>query len=202
MYQQKGIMDLETYIYQSLKPDHPESLVSKKKVAKGSYIYMPPNKPLEMYQVRQGVVQIGSYTEEGQEICYDYLFRKEFFGNLRYLNGQFYEFARAATACELLTVDLNYFKFMIVHDPKVSDWFNKTVVERWCRAESRLFKICTLNPAARLESLLKEFDYTVLDSERKPNYIPDLLSNTDIAHLTGLTRQTVSKLLKKLECGV
>jgi CRP/FNR family transcriptional regulator, cyclic AMP receptor protein len=195
-------MDLENYIYQSLKPEYPDALVSKRRVTKGTYIYMPPNKPFEMYQVRQGVVQIGSYTEAGQEICYDYLFRKEFFGNLRYLNGQFYEYAKAATACELLTVDLNYFKDLIVHDPKVSDWFNKTVVERWCRAESRLFKICTLNPGARLESLLKEFDYTTQDSEGRRNYIPDLLSITDIAHLTGLTRQTVSKLLKKLECGV
>ncbi len=191
-------MDLRDYIINVINPENSDVLVTQKSYPKGAYIYMPPNKPIEMFQLEKGVVKIGSYTADGEEVCYDFLFKKEFFGNLRYLNGQFFEFAKAVTNCTLIAYDLNYYKHLIVYDPLVSEWFNKMVVERWCRVEARLFKICTLIPLERLIALHDEFDYEFYLQGQKI-YLPLLLSNTDIAHLTGLSRQTVSKLLKSYQ---
>jgi CRP/FNR family cyclic AMP-dependent transcriptional regulator len=191
-------MDLLSYFKTKLDPIAYSNLIKEIDYKKGDYIYMPPNKPSEMFQVYSGVIKIGSYTEEGHEVCYDLLFKKEVFGNLRYLNGQFFEFAKALTDCKVISYDLAFYKKMIVHDPEMSDWFNQTTIQRWCRMETRLFKICTLSPIDRIKSLYKEFDEIIEDSKKQQVHVPDLLHIVDISQMTGITRQTVSKLMKSV----
>lgn len=192
-------MDLLAYFQQSLSAADFQRIIKTICYKKGSYIYMPPNKPPEMFQVRSGVIKIGSYTEDGQEVCYDLLFRQEVFGNLRYLNGQFFEFSRALTDCKVITIDLAFYKKMIVHDPVISEWFNRTTIQRWCRMESRLLKICTLSPIERIASIKKEFEANIQDSNGRMIQVSELLSIIDIAQMTGISRQTVSKLIKQKE---
>lgn len=163
---------------------------------KGEYIYMPPSKPNEIFQLLYGVIKIGSYSSLGEEVCYDFLFQQEVFGNMRYLNGHFSEFAKAATDCKMITYELQFYKWMIVHDPLVSEWFNKMAVSRWCRMETRLFKICTLTPSQRLLELFDELNKEALDGNGKGINLPSLLSDNEIGNLCGLSRQTVAKLLK------
>lgn len=192
-------MDLKKYILEEIKPQNSETILGQIRFQKGKYIYMPPTKPNEVFQVVSGVVKIGSYTSDGEEVCYDFLFRKEVFGNLRYLNGQFFEFAKAVTDCELTTYDLCFYKKVIIQDHLVSDWFNRMVVSRWCKVESKLFKICTLSPMERILSLFEEMDRQIFDSNGKSIHLPSLMTDLEIAQLTGLTRQTVAKLLQSYQ---
>lgn len=62
--------------------------------------------------------------------------------------------------------------------------------------ETRLFKICSLSPKERVFNLFQEFDMIITCPNYKQIWIPDLLTDKDIAQLTGLTRQTVSKILR------
>ena len=191
-------MDLLDYFQQLLGKEDSGILIREQYVKKGEYIYMPPNKPNEMFQIYSGIVKIGTYTDDGEEVCYDVLYNKEVFGNLRYLNGQFFEFAKALTDCEIICYDLSFYKKMIVHDPVVSDWFNKTTIQRWCKMETRLFKICTLSPLERIKAILNEFDGSIVDPRSRNVKILELLHIVDISQMTGISRQTVSKLLKTL----
>lgn len=191
-------MELFPYLQKQLSKDQVNCLIKEKHYKKGEYIYLPPIKPNEMFQIISGVVKIGSYTDHGEEVCYDLLYNKEVFGNLRYLNGQFFEFAKALTDCQIVCYDLSFYKKMIVHDPLVSDWFNKTTIQRWCKMETRLFKICTLSPLNRIKALFDEFEGSVKDPKGKCFKILDLLHIVDISQMTGISRQTVSKLLKEL----
>ncbi|MFN3801753.1 Crp/Fnr family transcriptional regulator [Belliella pelovolcani] len=191
-------MELFPYLQQQLSKDQVNCLIKEKHYKKGEYIYLPPIKPNEMFQIISGVVKIGSYTDHGEEVCYDLLYNKEVFGNLRYLNGQFFEFAKALTDCQIVCYDLSFYKKMIVHDPLVSDWFNKATIQRWCKMETRLFKICTLSPLNRIKALFDEFEGSVKDPKGKCFKILDLLHIVDISQMTGISRQTVSKLLKEL----
>lgn len=192
-------MDILAYFQQTLSPADYDRLIKSRHYKKGTYIYVPPNKPAEMFQVRSGVIKIGSYSEDGQEVCYDLLFKQEVFGNLRYLNGQFFEFAKALTDCTVICIDLSFYKKMIVHDPVISDWFNLTTIQRWCRMETRLFKICSLSPFERIRAIYSEFEGIIKDPKGKAVFVPDLLSIVDIAQMTGISRQTVSKLIKSIE---
>ncbi|MGY6522556.1 MAG: Crp/Fnr family transcriptional regulator [Mongoliitalea sp.] len=190
-------MDILAYFEKVLGVNGYQQLIKPLTIKKGRYIYMPPTKPADMFQILSGVVKIGTYSEEGQEICYDLLYRKEVFGNLRYLNGQFFEFAKAMTDCEVASIDLAFYKKMIVHDPIISDWFNQTTIQRWCRMETRLYKICTMSPIDRIHAIFQEFTGEVQDMKGKTIKIHSLLSLVDIAQMTGVSRQTVSKLINK-----
>jgi CRP-like cAMP-binding protein len=47
-----------------------------------------------IYEIVSGAVKLGSYSEHGEEFVHDILHKGDFFGNLRYLNGQFFEFSK------------------------------------------------------------------------------------------------------------
>ncbi|UJP65098.1 Crp/Fnr family transcriptional regulator [Mongoliitalea daihaiensis] len=192
-------MDILAYFKEVLSEEEYANLITTKVIKKGAYIYIPPNKPLEMFQVKAGAVKIGTYLEDGTEVSYDILYRNEVFGNLRYLNGQFFEFAKALTDCRIVTIELGFYKKMIVHDPIISDWFNRSTIMRWCRMETRLFKICTMSPISRLQALFQEFSESVVDAKGATVSVNSLLTIVDVSQMSGLSRQTTSKLLKKLE---
>ncbi len=189
-------MDLYNHLRLKLSDIEFQKKVFKKTYQKGEYIYQPPEKPNEVFEIVRGVVKLGSYTLQGEDVCYDYLSNGEVIGNLRYLNGQFFEYAKAVTDLEVIIYDLSLYKYFIVHDPIVSEWFNKMVIARWCRIESRLFKICTLSPVDRVNQLFEDFSKKIPGPNLKYFWIPDLLKDKDIAHLTGLSRQTVAKILR------
>ncbi|MDX2302730.1 MAG: Crp/Fnr family transcriptional regulator [Microscillaceae bacterium] len=189
-------LDLYQYLIAAKQYDGLESFVNILEFDKSDYIYQPGEKQHYIFLIEAGVVKIGSYDEEGQEVVYDVLTPGEIFGNLNYLENNFFEYARALCGCRLLVFRREFFKKIIVHDPKVSEWFNVTVVKRWYKAETRLLYMTRGNIEARLNNLIKELNQKVRDKEDKEVTAFDLLTYEDLANLAGTTRQTLSKKLK------
>ena len=140
-------------------------------------------------------MKIGSYSPEGEEFCYDILRPGDIFGNLNYLNGQFSEFAKALTPVELRAFDPDFFKQLITNQPKLSEWFFKELVSRWCRAEDRLYAVRSLDSTEKVKRILPYFQDLISDSHGKSIHLLKLITLHDLADLTGLTRQPVSKLI-------
>lgn len=162
------------------------------KFAKGDYLYQPTDHLESVFIITSGMVKIGSYSPEGDEAIYDIAGPGEFCGNLKYLGGgRFHEFTRAITEVEAMTYDLHAFKRAFRTDESLHDWFVRLMVMRWSRSETRLFRIASLNSGRRLAALLEEIGATVENVHR-------LLTQADLANLTGLSRQTISKLLVKM----
>ena len=161
-------------------------------------MYQPGDEQTHIHLVEKGVVKIGSYSPDGEQVVYDVLQPGEFFGDLHYLdNGvEFFEFAKAITSVAVLSIALPFFKRMVVHDPVLSNWFNSCVVRRWWKAETRLLHMTRGDIEARLDNLRREYDKPVRDSEDRFHNIVSLLSHQTIADLTGTTRQTVSRKRK------
>lgn len=164
---------------------------------KGHLIYQPPQRITPIYEILSGAVKIGSYSPEGEEVCYDILRPGDFFGNLQYLNGQFSEFSKTLTSTELRVYDVYFFKNLVTNTPKLADWFMKELVSRWCRAEDRLYAIRSLNPEEKVKKILPNFQGQILDASGKSFLLQKIVTFQDIADLTGLTRQTVSKVMQK-----
>lgn len=173
--------------------------VSYLKVAKGEYVYLPHGDLNGMYEVMTGVVKIGGYSAGGEEIVYDILKPGDFFGNLRYFKEGpvFREFAKALTETTVRLYNLSFFKSTIVKDESMAEWFNVYVVSRWCRIERRFFSINANNPSVRIATLERELNALIEDASGRQYIIFELLSQKDIAHLTGTTRQTVASVLRK-----
>lgn len=173
-----------------------ERLLEKIQVEKGHLIYQPPQRITPIFEIVSGAVKIGSYSPEGVEVCHDILRPGDFFGNLQYLQGQFSEFSKTLTSTELRVYDADFFKQLVTNQPKLSEWFFKELVSRWCRAEDRLYAVRSLDPIEKVKRILPYFQDEITDADGKVFTLRKMVTLQDIADLTGLTRQTVSKVVQ------
>ncbi|WP_339880730.1 Crp/Fnr family transcriptional regulator [uncultured Algoriphagus sp.] len=161
-------------------------------VKKNEYIYNPSTDHLYMYEILEGAVKLGSYTDDGEEFTFDVLFKKDFFGDLKYLNNQFFEFSKALIDTKIRIYHRDFFKKMVVQGPEVSEWFISYLVKRWCSTEKKLKKLHEKKAQEKLTFLTTYFDLTVQDSHGKSFILNELLTQKDIGDLIGVTRQTVA----------
>lgn len=166
-------------------------------VSEGDFIYDSTDKTHFMYEVVSGAVKIGTYTQDGEVMVYDVLGPTEFFGNLKYLNGEFFEFSRAAVGSEIRCYDLSFFKRCINEDPILADWFHYYLVKRWCEAETRLVKMKSKKIDDKIKFLRKKYAREVTDISGKCHSIFNLLTQQELGDLIGVSRQTLSKAMKK-----
>ncbi len=197
-----GVMkyfSLHRYLQESNKYDV-SGKIDELFYSKGEYIYNPPFSPPLMYEIVYGAVKIGGYSDKGDEVLYDLLGPGEVFGNLQYLPMEnFQEFSRAVSDVHIRTFDLAFYKELIVHDPIVSEWFNKYIISRWCRVEARFFSVSSRNIEERVLLMYQQYSRSVLLSNG--TYVPliELFSQKDLADLTAATRQSVSQAMKRLK---
>jgi CRP-like cAMP-binding protein len=171
--------------------------ISEVIIEKNNHIYKPPINEGFIYEIVSGVVKLGSYSDKGEEYVHDILKGGDFFGNLRYLNGQFFEFSKALIDTRIRIYELSYFKKTIINDSNLSDWFISYLLKRWCISEKKLGNI-TGNPIeGRITFLMKLFDVPVKDANGHKYILFDLLTQKDLGDLSGVTRQTISNILKK-----
>lgn len=164
---------------------------------RGDFIYLPTDHLGTLFILNSGVVKLGSYSPKGTEVIYDVVCSGEFFGNLQYLpNNLFSEFAKALSPVEVYAFPTPLFKEVIRRDVDIAERFHEVITRRWCRAESKLFANSSFSPAERVERLLQQYDQNIPAAEEKCVTINDLLTQKDIADLTGLTRQTVAQIMR------
>lgn len=191
-------MELFDYLVSSSKYDI-SRYVNEIEVVKGEQIYIPGQATFCMYEIMSGAIKLGSYGSQGQEVTYDVISAPDTFGNLKYLNGKFFEFAESIANSRLRTYQLDFFKTIIVEDPVISEWFNITTVRRWSQAESRLFHIRSQDRVEKVQSVFNEFNKGIKDASGRAQNLFSLLTMNDLGDLTGMTRQTVSQVLKKIQ---
>lgn len=180
-------------------PEESKNLIFPIVLRKGEYIYQPGDTMNYIYQIVSGAVKIGSYLAEGEVVSYDALAKSDLFGNLKYLDGEFYEFSKALLDSEINCFDLLFFKKLIVHDPQMSDWFNYYIIKRWCFSELKLIAMNVRNSNEKILFLKRFFHTQVKDIYGQKYLLLDLLTKKDLADLVGLTRQTISKTMKEIQ---
>ncbi|WKN32236.1 Crp/Fnr family transcriptional regulator [Porifericola rhodea] len=166
---------------------------------KHQYIYLPSDLSRNMYVLAKGAIKVGSYASSGQEVTFDSLLPYEFFGNLQFLEGDFFtEFSKTLVSSEVLEIPVNTFKELMQHDEEVSTWFHKVSTMRWWRAENRLFLIASEKPEARMKQILSMLEQDIVDLAGRHYTLTELLTYQDVADLSGLSRQSVARLHKTL----
>ena len=189
-------MDIQQKLPNPLQALLPHTLLH---YAKGEYIYLPDDPSVNIYVLTRGLIKVGSYSSAGKEVMSDCIFPSEFFGNLKYLPGDFFnEYARALVDVDVLEVNVNFFKELIVKDAAVADWFHTIATLRWYRAESRLFRIASEKPRDRIRHLLPLLHQRIDNPAGCAVSLLNLLSYQDVADLSGLSRQSAARFLKEL----
>ena len=189
-------------IYDHLLELFPNDVIqstTEKTFRKGELIYVPGQTLHHMFEIVEGAVKLGSYSQDGEEVVYDVLSKGDFFGNLKYLDDQFFEFSKVLVDTKIRFYDLGFFKEIIVAQREVSDWFHYYTVKRWCDAEFRLLKINARHVMEKLQFLHDRFDKKVTDIHGRQFTLFNLLTQKDLADVIGATRQTVASSLKKFK---
>ncbi len=174
------------------------TLVKEKVFKKGDYVYQVSTRHDSIYEIIQGSVKLGGYSELGKEYVYDVLQHKDFFGNLKYLSNEFQEFSKAIVDTQMRIYDLSFFKKMIIENPVVSEWFISYIVQRWCNAEKKLGTINEKGTIEKIKYLQRFFNITIQDINDESYLLFDLLTQKDLGDLIGASRQAISKALKSL----
>lgn len=180
---------------------HTQQSIDAHRIDRGAFIYEPADCPPFVYLIKEGLIKIGSLSSGGERVVYDILKQGETFGNLHYLDDEgveFVEFAQTATSVELYAIDFAFFRWAIVHDPLLANWFNTTLVRRWCKAETRLLHQARESIEARIDRFQQDFGTPIRDADNRHHRILSVLSHQEIGDLIGTTRQTISKKLKSL----
>lgn len=194
----KGFEDFKLLPYlQSLNKPINDQLIFEIDVKKNDYIYLPPNKDNFIYEIITGAVKLGGYSDDGDSFVYEVLPHNEFFGNLKYLNGIFQEYAKALIDCKIRLYDLDFFKNLTTTEPAVTNWFISYIVKRWCSAELKLKTIKEKNIEDKVKSLQEYYNIEVTNTKGQRFLLSNLLSKKDMGDLIGVTRQTVATTLQK-----
>lgn len=191
------------------EPNHtpiPESIwrysrkhINTIRIDKGDYIYLPDDLSVHIYILQQGAVKIGGYSRTGKEVMFDCILPNEFFGNLKFLNGDFFtEYARPLVDVEVIEINVHQFKELVRQDVDIANWVHAVMALRWYRAESRLFRISAEKPIDRVRYLLPLLNQQLCDVHGRPHTMTDLLGYQDVADLCGLSRQSAARYLKEL----
>lgn len=166
---------------------------------RGDHLYLPTNRVDSLFIIHRGVIKVGSYSARGREVTYDVLTPGELAGNLHYLpDNIFSEYAKALVPVEVVIYSVDTFKKMIYHDSQELEKFQQRITRRWCRAETRLFRIAAQSATQRITHLLNQYASPVTDADANVSVVHDLLTQQDMADLCGLTRQTTSRILKRI----
>lgn len=173
-----------------------EKHVNTINVTRNEYIYSPPENTNLIYELVQGAVKLGSYTKTGDEYVHDIIWTGDYFGNLKYLNGQFFEFSKALVDTQIRCYDLHFFKRIIAEDPTLSEWYISYLVMRWCRSEKKISIIKEKDPGNKIKFLRSYFQTTIQDSKNDAFLLYDLLTQSDLGDFSGLSRQSIATAQK------
>jgi len=171
--------------------------VSHFTLKKGAQLYGTPQRFTNIYEIISGAVKLGRLSPEGKECIYEIVSPGEFFGNLAFLpDAPFSEFSKTLTATEIRSYDLQFFKYIMTHDPEVAEWFYTRLVSRWNKTETLLYYIRSFEPRKRITMLQSNMHRKIMTAVRREVFLDKLISNKDMADLTATTRQLVADTFK------
>ncbi len=176
---------------------------------KGEFVYGPSQHYTYIYEIVSGAVKLGSISFRGLEIVHEIVTPGELFGNLRLLDDHaglfgllqglhkpFSEFSKTLAPTLLRCYEYDFFKRLMINDPNVAEWFYPKIVSRWCKTESLLISIRSMEPRERIRHIYSLYSTRIRTASDKEIPLNTSLSFKDLADLTATTRQLVADTLK------
>ena len=171
-----------------------------KSFKKKNVIFLEDDSGSMLYLINSGRVKITKLNEEGNEVILTILGDGDFFGEMSLLDDQDRNAnAIAMDDVELLTVTKNEFVNLIRNNPTLSLNLLKTFVIRLRVTDIRM-KSFFLDDAQKkviitLHNLAEKMGITA----GKDIIIEEVPNQTDLANMTGISRETLSRIINKFE---
>jgi CRP/FNR family cyclic AMP-dependent transcriptional regulator len=161
-------------------------------IKKGEILFFQSDAPEQAYIVRSGIISIVLNSLDGRDMVINEMRSGEMFGELGILTKQPRSTsAIARTDSEILVIPSQAFMRIIDEAPQLTRRLLNMTANRLQRSGEREGALAFMDAQARLARLLLELD----KQEHEKGYIT--ISQDELAHHTGLIRQTVAKALGK-----
>ena len=168
---------------------------------KGNIIFTEGNNGDTLYFIYEGKIKLYKYTKDGKEQILNILSDGDFFGELNLLKNSTYNFnAKAITDCKVCTLTNEQFKNIIIERPEISIKVLEAIAERLSNMEQLIQNLATNDIDSRVAYLLSELCENYGVREKNNTILIELpISREDMANYIGVSRETISRKLKKFE---
>ena len=164
-----------------------------------SIILMESEAGISLYLIAKGSVKVSRMSSEGKEVILSILKDGDFFGELSLLDGE----ARSANVTaiedsELLILRRDDFLRILQEHPELSIFLLKELAKRIRKSDAQIKSLSLLNAAGRVGTVFIQSAETGGKIHDGKAYITKLPTQQDIAGMTGMTRETVSRAIRLL----
>jgi CRP/FNR family transcriptional regulator, nitrogen oxide reductase regulator len=186
-----------------LKPEEIElvnSLFREKSYQAGETVYFEGDPAGQLYVVADGTLRLIRYTTAGKDVLLDLLVRGEFTGSLASGEGAVYqETAQAHTPVCLLNTGRQEFRQVLGKHPDVALALLDLTSQRLAAAHQTVLALSAYTAEQRIAHTLLTLARKLGKPSRQGLLIQTTLSREDLAHLTGATTETASRVMSQLQ---
>lgn len=190
-------------LFQQLPPDQIAVLESQCRVRsfpRSTPIYLPSDHANGVLLLAQGLVKIGSITEEGKQSILTFIEPGELFGELSLMGGeQREEFAEAVEKSQVVLIPNEVMQQLLLRNTRLSLGITRLIGLRRRRIERRLKNLLFRSNRERLVHLLLELAAQYGRPTPDGVQLKIKLSHQDLASVIGSTRETVTVLLGEMQ---
>jgi len=163
-----------------------------RQIEKGEILFFQSDPSESAYIVRSGNISIILNSPDGREMVINEMHSGDLFGELGILTKKTRSTSAIAhTNSELLVIPRQAFLSVIEHEPQLALRMLEMTAQRLQMSGKREGALAFMDAQARLARLLLELE----EKEQDKGYVT--ISQEELAHHTGLIRQTVAKALGK-----
>ena len=190
-------------IFENLDCNELEEIVEEiehKTFDKGTMIFSEGSEANTLFFINEGKIKLYKYNKEGKEQILHILTNGDFFGELDLIKSSTYKFnAKAMDNAKICTLKKSEVKNIIMKKPEIAIKLLESVGERLAAIENLAQNLSTNDVDARIAYLLINLMDKYSEEEDGKKLIKLPLSREDMANYIGVTRETISRKLKKLE---
>lgn len=176
--------------------------INHKEFTKGDVIFTEGNVSNTLYFINEGKIKLYKYTKDGKEQILHILSEGEFFGELELIKPSKYRFnAKAIENAKICTLTKDEMKEIMMGKPEIGLKVLETIGERLSRVENLAQNLATNDVDSRMAYLLTDLieQYGELETTKNTITIKLPISREEMANYIGVTRETISRKLKKFE---
>ncbi|NME82082.1 Crp/Fnr family transcriptional regulator [Clostridium sp. SM-530-WT-3G] len=190
-------------IFENLESHELDEIVSEiehKSFEKGSLIFTEGSSANTLYFINEGKIKLYKYNKDGKEQIFHILTNGDFFGELDLIKSSKYKFnAKAMDNAKICTLKKNEVKDIVLKNPEIALKLLESVGERLAAIENLAQNLSTNDVDARIAYLLLNLMDKYSEELEGKKLIKLPLSREDMANYIGVTRETISRKLKKFE---
>lgn len=174
---------------------------SMRQLRKSGVIYFPEAQSQNLYFLKSGHVKIARLSPDGREAILDVVGPGEIFGELGLADEPEEEYVEIAEALDdvlICATSKNDFMEFLKKNPELNLRMIKLIGMKLRRVESKVEDLIFKTARERVIGFMLRFAEAFGKIKDRQISVPKFLSQEEIAHLTGASRQTVATILNEL----